>query len=500
MTQSCFTHSPLRHGRAPVSRSIPSPLATLLAFALGVGFGTLGSGCAAQRSLFSGSEPRAAQLTQKKVEVSLPAPDALRATSGELRRVALHWEPVLAREVAGYLVERASVTSDGKTETKPEAKPGTPSATSESHDFEAVARITDRFQVQFLDDGSQTLSKKKRTGLSDGTTYLYRVRCVDQNGRPASSASRVVTASTAPVPSAPEALRAYSHLPRKIALVWSAPNDPTVARYIVYRSPSARGPFEAIGETNSRHETAYVDSGLGNLRVFYYRVSAVNAAGGTGAPSAPERAVTKSEPLPPLGLAVDATKLGVNRIRWTPNVEADLAGYRVVRLRGGRGAAKPELVATLAGGEHSALDREVAAGEELAYQIVAFDADGLESAFSDPVPATSASYALEAVAIAGDEAQSDGKAKNSGILLRWNARRDEGFTAARVLRAPALAPFATREITRTPDDSFLDAGAKPGRRYRYRVILERSDGSQAPPSVPITVGHAANQTPTQSAP
>ena len=35
----------------------------------------------------------------------LPAPHGLRATSGELRRVPLRWDPLLAGDIAGYVVE-----------------------------------------------------------------------------------------------------------------------------------------------------------------------------------------------------------------------------------------------------------------------------------------------------------------------------------------------------------------------------------------------------------
>ncbi len=38
----------------------------------------------------------------------LPAPEGLRAASGELRRVPLRWEPLLAGDIAGYVVERAA--------------------------------------------------------------------------------------------------------------------------------------------------------------------------------------------------------------------------------------------------------------------------------------------------------------------------------------------------------------------------------------------------------
>ena len=90
-------------------------------------------------------------------------------------------------------------------------------------------------------------------------------------------------------------------------LSWRAATDERIKGYVIERSPTSSGPFEPIAEIDGRHQTVYVDRGLGDLRVFYYRVASVNVAGGRGEFSAPVRAVTKPDPLPPIGLRVATT-------------------------------------------------------------------------------------------------------------------------------------------------------------------------------------------------
>ena len=235
--------------------------------------------------------------------------------------------------------------------------------------------------------------------------------------------------------------------------------------YRVYRNPARHGEYSLIARLDGRFSTTYVDRGLGPLRVFYYRVASVNAAGGVGQKASEVRAVTKPEPLPPIGLRVEEQLLGSNRLAWEPNVEEDIAGYRLLRIR--EGADSGEVVAVLEPGTTSVLDREVGAGEPLSYQLVAFDNDGLESAPSDPIEVESVDYGLRALP------------QEDAIHLHWEPEVQKGFAAARVLRERT---FGSDEIGRVPSAGFVDRNVEPGHRYRYLVILVREDGSEAPPS------------------
>jgi fibronectin type 3 domain-containing protein len=448
----------------------------------------------ARRYLERPPAPTLPTFQEGPAAANLPPPEGLRAVSGELRKVPLKWDPLLAGDVGGYLVERAAIREGPFEWLAPMAgaltttyidritsTPKAPTAASATEDVAAPppqnAADNDSEGAKDTEAGAQSETTPPdvseappwEKGL-DGVTYFYRVRAFTPTGQLAARASEVVAATTAAVPAAPEDLRRYSHQPRKVPLSWRASPDRTVSGYRVGRSPTKRGPFEPVAEVEGRHTTTYVDRGLGDLRVFYYQVTSLNAAGGEGPPSEPVRAVTKPEPLPPIGLRVVERVLGSNLLAWEPNVESDIAEYRLLRLR--EGAAKPESVSTVPHPSLDARDTEVGADETVTYTLVAFDNDGLESAPGDSVTVQSEGYDLRA------------NAQPDGVHLTWDPRTEEGYRGARIFRRGRLGQ---RELPPVTGSHFVDTNVKPGRSYRYTVALLKAGGDSAPRSAPIEV-------------
>ena len=375
---------------------------------------------------------------------ALPAPEGVAATSDQLREVPLQWEPVITGDVGGYVVDRAFAAAGP---------------------FTRVAVLAGRNTTLWVDRATEAAGAGAPAALGDGVTAFYHVRSFTRTGQLGAEATVVASATTAAPPAPPAALRAYSHQPRQVPLAWRASDDPNVTAYRVYRSPSFRGSFERLATVDGRFQTIYNDKGLGDLRVFYYRVAALNRAGGEGRASEPVRAVTKPAPLPPLGLRVTAQRLGANRLAWEPNVEANLVGYRLFRTR--LGSEENELVATLLPDQTTAEDAAASADERIDYTLVAVDEDGLASDPAEPVVVTSVGYEISATA------------RTDGVHLAWNPRSEEGFRAAHIFRHGALS---RSELAIVTGASFVDADAKPGGRYRYTVVLERADKTPAPSS------------------
>ncbi len=389
----------------------------------------------ARRVLRPERTPEAPPLVESAA--NLPPPEGLRATSGELRSVPLQWDPLLTPGVAGYAIERG-LAEDGP--------------------YVRIGVVAGNATSAYLDDDAD----------QDAALLFYRVRPFAPTGALGARASAVVSATTAPAPAPPTGLRAYSRQPREVPLAWEASSDPTVGGYVVERSPAARGPFERLVELRGRHSTVYVDRGLGDLRVFYYRVAAVNRKGGLGPSSEVVRALTKPDPLPPAGLRLAGQKLGANELAWEPNVEPDVTTYRLFRVRG----KSREQIAELPSAQTSAVDPGVGADEQTAYSLIAIDRDGLDSEPAVPLRVTSAGYGLVA------------SARPDGVHLRWDPRPAEGYRGARVLRHGLLR---TQTLGRSQDGTFVDPGVEPGSRYRYSVVLERADGTAAPPSSPVEI-------------
>ena len=413
------------------------------------------AGCASLEALRSAPqdwswpslEPRAPERVLLPGDAShFGAPEGLRATSGEYRMIPLKWDPVLSGDVAGYLLEHAN-RAEGP--------------------FERLAIIEGRGRLAHLDGRGARAGEHRELG--DGETRYYRIRAFDTDSRLSPETSDVVVATTAPLPDPPEGILAYSRQPREIPLSWRSVEGPAVGGYRVERSLAPEGPFEEVAALEGRNATNHVDAGLGDLRVFYYRVRTVNLGGVAGHPSPPVRAVTKPVPLPPVGLRVAGQALGHNELGWEANVEDDLVAYQVFRI-GAEGDAT--LVATVGVDQLSALDDGVEASEALIYTVRAQDRDGLLSADSLPIPVTSEGYALR------------GDITPEGILLTWDTRTDEGYEDALIERRSWIEP---PRVYRTHEGRFLDEGVTPGRRYEYAVTLERLDGTRAPKSRTVTV-------------
>jgi len=411
-------------------------------------------GCAAAldveraRSLLQNERPPEAPVLTEAPPARLGPVEGLRTVSGELRSVPLRWDPVLSGDVGGYAIER-STRGEGP--------------------FERIAVVMGRFSISYLDRGADLASKvraRESAGdLGDGNTYHYRVRPFDSFGRLGAQVSAPQPGTTAPPPAAPAAFRTWSQLPRQVALSWEPLPDPTVSGYVVSRSPSANGTFLQIAKLDGRFSTTWVDRGLGDLRVFYYRVAGVNGAGGVGEAAPALRAVTKPDPLPPSGVRVAEQALGRNVLSWDRNVEGDLAGYRLFRRR--QGAEREELVAEVNAETVRVADDAVGAGEALSYSVIAFDRDGLVSEPSDPIEATSVDYGLTA------------ELNGASVLLRWDEAVQRDLAEVHVLVEGRLGDD---ELARVRAARFEHHGVERGERLRYRLVGVRSDGSTAPPS------------------
>lgn len=116
------------------------------------------------------------------------------------------------------------------------------------------------------------------TGVSNGTTYYYRVSAVNSKGEGSTSNEVVLKPVFSAAPSAPQRLKATAKQ-AGVLLTWSAPKDQGTAPitgYKIYRStvPGMETFVTSVGNT-----TYYIDDGLVAGTTYYYKVSAVNAVG-----------------------------------------------------------------------------------------------------------------------------------------------------------------------------------------------------------------------------
>ncbi len=165
-------------------------------------------------------------------------------------------------------------------------------------------------------DGVSTSTAATVTGLTNGTTYQFRVKAVSSGGT--SEASSTATAIVG-VPSAPTSLSA-TPLGLSVRLSWTAPTQnggSAITDYVAQFSADSGATWSTFSDSVSTSTTTTV-TGLTNGLTYQLRVSAVNSVG-TSAYSSVVIAVPWAASLPsvPLDLAIASYGLNQVGLSWT---------------------------------------------------------------------------------------------------------------------------------------------------------------------------------------
>lgn len=165
-----------------------------------------------------------------------------------------------------------------------------------------------------FDDGVGTDTAAAVTGLTNGETYLFRVRAVNAVGAGVSAEAKD-TPNVAP--SAPGSVAVAPTTTRgQLRLTWTAPTTGfDIFLYAIERSLD-NVTFDPLTEVGG-DATSYLDSGLARPERYYYRVIAHNSAG-SSLPSAVASGVPNDVPTAARSLTATATNLsGQIRLSWS---------------------------------------------------------------------------------------------------------------------------------------------------------------------------------------
>ncbi|MDQ0124475.1 chitodextrinase [Pseudomonas lini] len=145
-------------------------------------------------------------------------------------------------------------------------------------------------------------------GLTDGTSYFFKVRAMDAAGNFADSDELPVTTPDATAPSKPLNLRPTGITGNSVTLEWAASSDNVaVTGYVIFRN---NDPITTINNTR------YTVSGLTSATSYYFKVRALDAAGNyADSDTLPVKTIDTSGPSKPTN--VKATDLmGRTYIMW----------------------------------------------------------------------------------------------------------------------------------------------------------------------------------------
>lgn len=152
------------------------------------------------------------------------------------------------------------------------------------------------------------------------------------------------TLLTIPAPATPTITGITREGSGELRIAFSAPSDPEISVFRIYRSRSSHGSYQLAGQTADASTFSYLDSGLTNCTEYYYYVVSVDqdgfesrwsnfneTCGGTGEDCWFESPENPDPPSTPTLLSVtDNEKGGQLEVSWQKVADEDITHYLVV--------------------------------------------------------------------------------------------------------------------------------------------------------------------------
>ena len=312
-------------------------------------------------------------------------------------------------------------------------------------------------------DGTYSLmSTQSATGytntsyLTNGTTYYYKVRALDANGRAGawSSIVSVTYKQTLPAPTVTGGNDAQG----RPTLKWNAVTG--AAKYEVYRARSLNGDYIKYSTVTgtSYTNTSYIENG----NTYYYKVRALKSDGTAGAWSSVV-SVTYKQTLPAPTVTGGNDAQGRPTLKW--NAVTGAAKYEVYRARSKDGDYIKYSTVT---GTSYTNTSYIESGNTYYYKVRALKSDGTAGAWSSVVSVTY-KQTLSAPSVTG------GKDSQGRPTLKWNAVT--GAAKYEVYRARSkdgdYIKYSTVTGTSYTNTSYIESG----NTYYYKVRALKSDGT-----------------------
>ena len=305
-----------------------------------------------------------------------------------------------------------------------------------------------------LENTGSALTTYVDTTVTPQTSYVYRVKAINEHGvsERSSWANALTPAAPAPAvltPAQPTGLTADpAH--DQVGLDWDDPDDSTITGYRILRRLPAQdlpGEFAVLVEDTGSTLTTYLDTTVTPQTSYVYRVQAINAHGSSER-SSWANALTPAVPAPavltpaqPTGLTADPAHDQVG-LDWDDPDDSTITGYRILRRLPAQDP--PGEFAVLLENTGSTLttylDTTVTPQTSYVYRVQAINAQGSSersswaNALTPAVPPPAVLTPAQPTGLTADPAHDQ-------VGLDWDDPDDSTITGYRILRRlPAQDP------------------------------------------------------------
>jgi fibronectin type 3 domain-containing protein len=330
------------------------------------------------------------------------------------------------------------------------------------------------------------------TGLTDGTRYYYNISASDDastpNESPQSATANGVPADNLPpaIPSELAVTDVSNDEGGVLNITWNLNTDDTVV-YSLYSNKSGSWQF-LVNVTHPQNW--YVDTGLTNGVIYYYRISAWDEVPLESQLSAPASGMPLDNlaPVAPTGLTVSQVANGDLNITWSANTESDLDHYTLYSNKTGLWAFLIEIPA----GIEYYVDTGLTHGATYYYNISASDEVPNESPQS--ASASNASSDILPPATPTGLTVTDVPNDDGGALnITWNANTEPDLDHYTLYSNKTGSWTVVAEIS-AGTEYYIDTGLADGTRYYYNISASDDASTESPQSA------TANGVPADNSP
>jgi fibronectin type 3 domain-containing protein len=284
------------------------------------------------------------------------------------------------------------------------------------------------------------------TFANNGT--IYNDACYNPfSGNPVTGKSFI---NTCTIPTAPLNVTAISVPPTSIVILWSI--SPNAQFYIVYRSNLSSGPFTTSVAT--QYVTSFTDVNVSPGTQYYYKISAVYAAGKSPLSSLSTATTSTAAPT---GISATTLNSTAIKISWTGTHGA--TSYSVYRSSSQSGPFTTQVGTSSA---TSFINTGLNPNTKYYYKISATNSGGT-SILSTIISSTTLLSAPSVTATS---------TSIHSIHLSWTA--SPGTTSYKIFRSTSSTSRFANAFATTTSTSFDDTGLATGIPYYYKIMALNS--------------------------